>query len=281
MSGLLYRIRLAPVRAVKWFFAATIDLALALAPTGVSSGPTQQRSRWPTALTGSLGVAISALLVVSVGAALYVSRATSAEGGSGNYVTTVRHVGSFNELVVSDEQRVRVRVEPGAQTEITVFTDDNLAPLVRTRRIGDRLVIDTERPISQSIVSEIRIVTGSLASVVVSERAVVEVSGLAGPSLAADVSGGGRLVASGAVARIDLRASASRVEFHALVADEVAVEARDGAVIDLHAREAVTGAASGGSEVRISGGPATLDVEVSDGAMVCEGSTTVAFSCRR
>ncbi len=280
MSGLLYRIRLAPVRSVKWFFVATFDLALALAPTGVAPGPTQQRSRWTTALTGFRGVAISALLVASVGAALYVTRATSAEGGSGDYVTIIRHVGSFNELVVSDEQRVRVRVEPGAQTEITVFTDDNLAPLVRTRRFGDRLVIDTERSISQSIVSEIRIVTGALASVIVSGRAVVEVSGLAGPSFAADVSGGGLLVASGAVARIDLRASASRVEFQALVADEVAVEARDGAVIDLHAREAVTGEASGGSELRVSGGPATLDIAVSDGAIVCEGPTTVAFSCR-
>ncbi len=281
MSGLLYRITLAPVRSVKWFFAAAFDLALALFPTGVTPGPGQRQPRRATALTVSRGVVISAMLIVAAGAALYISRTTSAEGGSGHYVTVVRRAGSFNELVVGDEQRVKVRVEPGARTEITVFTDDNLAPLVRTRRVGGRLVIDTERPISQSVGSVIRIVTGALTSVVVSGRAVVEVSGLEGSSLTADVSGGGRLVASGAVDRVDLRASASRVDFEALVAGEVAVEARDGAVINLHAREAVTGEASGGSEVRVAGRPATLDIEARDGAMVCEGPATVAFSCRR
>jgi Putative auto-transporter adhesin, head GIN domain len=282
-SVFVARIGLAPVRFVIWVFATATDLALGLFPTGVVPGPgkRQQRPRWATTLTASQGVAISAVLILVVGAVLYVSRSTSAELGSGRYVAVVRSAGSFNELVVGSAQQVKVRVEPGAQTEITVYTDDNLVPLVRTRHFGGRLVIDTERPISQAIASEIRIVTGAAPTVVVvNERAVVEISGLEGSSLTADVSDGGRLAAAGTVARVDLRASASRVDFQALVAVEVAVEARDGAVISLHARETVTGDASGGSEVRVIGGPTTLNVEAHDGAMVCEGSTTVAFSCR-
>jgi hypothetical protein len=170
--------------------------------------------------------------------------------GSGDIVSDVRDLPTFDRIHVEEGIDVDLRIEPGAAQAVTVVYDDNLLDRIGTEVVDGELRVE--------VTDSFRVTGGGrLVEVAVAELDQIEADS------GADVRGRGeigliRVVASGG-ASVDLVDLAAR---------NVVVEASGGAVVLVTARDSVTGQASGGSNVDVYGDPPTVDVATSGGADV-------------
>ena len=184
---------------------------------------------------------LSALVLTAVGCG---------STGSGNIVSEVREVGSFERIEVSSGLAVDITVDPAAPRGLTSVYDDNLQDKILTEVKGDTLVIDVQGNV---------IAPGS-------GRVVkVAMPGLVG--LFAD--GGASVHGVGAADELELRAEGgAAIDFEDMVVQTVDITMDGGSKATVNPALEVTGRVTGGATLTLINSPATRDLDVSGGGKV-------------
>jgi hypothetical protein len=150
------------------------------------------------------------LFLIAVFTLLIVSSACSAINfidnrieGSGNVITEDRDVSDFDRVTLAGFGKVTI--EQGNEESLTVRTDDNIMPYIRTEVKGDTLVLDftgqgERRSINPSDGIEFDLVVKDLNRLDISGAGSVEVNELEAEKFLADLSGAGTLDISSLIA---------------------------------------------------------------------------------
>jgi hypothetical protein len=99
-----------------------------------------------TAMTSSplaRSLALAAIVLLTLGSA---TACTKGIRGSGKVVEDVRQLSGFTSIRVKSSADVEIR--QSTRDSVTVVTDDNIAPIIETRVIGQSLEVDTHKSYS-------------------------------------------------------------------------------------------------------------------------------------
>jgi hypothetical protein len=208
--------------------------------------------------------------------------------GSGDRVTEARTIGAFR--TVRAEGAFEVRVRKGERA-LGVTADDNVISLVETVVEGERLVLrlkqgttpSTAMPVTAELATDVlegveasggARVSGPVSAVatfpvVASGGAEVNLTGLQASLVTVEASGGSTATLAGTTteARLEVGGGAT-VTTRQLTATKVTVELSGGSEARVSASNEVSGDASGGSTLIVSGNPATVSVSTSGGSTV-------------
>ena len=165
--------------------------------------------------------------------------------GSGDVVTEARSVGEFSSIEVSGALDVRLTVESGAATAVSVTYDDNLQDKIITEVVGDTLELYQDGNVST-------FGGGRFVTIVVDSLDTISVDG------ASDLNGSGELASYTLIT-----SGASDVDLRGLVAGSVEINVSGASDVTIHASQSVTGEVSGASDVRVEGGPSNARVDTS------------------
>jgi hypothetical protein len=203
--------------------------------------------------------------------------------GDGHLQSDSRDVGAFRSVsIASGFQAV---VSPGPRG-VTVRTDENVLPLVETFVQGESLVVHIksgtllehttalEVAVSNPTLEGLEASGGSQVDATATATAhfavnasggsEVKLDGLSSDAIEVDASGGSHVTLTGAATGGTASASGgSHVDLKAIALDTLNVDASGGSEIDATVATSVTGTASGGSTVSITGNP-TLSVRHGD-----------------
>lgn len=209
--------------------------------------------------------------------------------GSGVKLTEARKIAAFSKIDVSDGVRLEVS-RSSAGASISVEGDDNIVPLYVTEVVGDELRIHraTKEWLRPRVPVVVKVSTPTLTALEASGGVEV-VLGVAGPSLALelsggveleakgleldalsiDASGGAELALSGHVrkARVELSGGVSMKSGQLEVGD-LTLDASGGCDVDVGVKESIVAEASGGVGITVHGRPAKSKVHTSAGADV-------------
>jgi hypothetical protein len=208
--------------------------------------------------------------------------------GSGRPATETRTIGAFKTLRA--ENGFRVAVTKGERA-LSVTADDNVISLVETVVEGDVLVLrlqpgvtlSTARGLVATLTTDVlegvevngggRVAGPASGSatypVVATGGSQVELTGLSSSLVTVEATGGSTLTLAGSTSEARLTAGGgSNVTTRDLTAAKVTVELSGGSEARVTASSEVSGSASGGSTLFVSGNPATLSVETSGGSTV-------------
>lgn len=130
--------------------------------------------------------------------------------GSGKIVTEPRTVSGFSAVSLSGSGRVVV--EQTGTESLTVTTDDNLLPYIRTEVHGNTLELGTKDPMTNLNPTEdivFKLTVKKLDDVRISGSGQADLKGLTENQLQVRISGSGDMTGQGAVDDLDLRISGS------------------------------------------------------------------------
>ncbi len=213
--------------------------------------------------------------------------------GSGKIVTESRVIGPFQRVEAAGNVDV-VFVKGERAVEVT--TDENLLKLIETvvREDGTLVVrvispiadngglkVTVTNPVLEGVeVSGASTFTGPAANpaddfkIDVSGASRVTLSGLIASKVIVNVSGASEVILEqGSSTTLTLTATgASQFASHGFTAHDVRVEVSGASSVCVTANQSISGNASGGSTVTVSGGPKTLEVNSSGGSrLIKEG----------
>jgi hypothetical protein len=178
----------------------------------------------------------------------------SAVDASGNIVSEVRDVGSFDGVDASQGVNVRLVVDAGASRSVTVNYDDNVIDDIDVRVDGETLKVRLGR--------EVTLAGGGDRYVAVILPALTKVA----------VTNGANLSGEGSATALEVDASGgANVDLGGLEADRATVDLSGGANAVLRVTDTVDGNAANGANLLILGDPRQVDVETSGGANVSTG----------
>jgi len=187
--------------------------------------------------------------------------------GSGPITTDVRSLGDFSRIEVGGGMRLAVAI--GSPASVTVTAEQNLVPITRTTRTGDRLVVDTTESFSTSKGITVSVTVPRLDEVQLAGGATGEAVGVTADTLILGGAGGARLMLTGAADELRLTGQGGAVfDLTGLTASRATVDLDGGVVAKLKVTDSITGTADGGVVVRLSGNPATVNVATQGGAVV-------------
>lgn len=213
--------------------------------------------------------------------------------GSGKPASDSRTIGAFKKVDVATNIDVTfIKGERGVE----VITDENLLKVVDTTVNTDGvLVIKLKQPVADSLGVKVNLTNDVLEGVNVSGSSSftgpapaaakdfqidasgaskVDLTGLTATKVVVNASGASEVtLTQGASTELTVAISgASKFVSHGFTADDVQVEVSGGSSVCATANKSVTGNASGGSTVTISGAPATMEVNSSGGSrLIKEG----------
>jgi len=186
--------------------------------------------------------------------------------GEGDVTSETRQVDSFTAIDVGGGIRLIAAV--GEPLSVEVRAQSNILPIIATDVSNDTLHVSSRESFLSTDAVEVHVSLPTLSAVTLSGGSNGEVSGVTGSELAADLSGGSRLSATGTIANLTVTASGgSRAELQQLPAATVAVNLSGGSVAIVQASDEVQGSASGGAALTVAG-EATLNVQATGGATV-------------
>ncbi len=231
-------------------------------------------ARAPRRATIILAVAavVSALLATGLAACFLPplsSQSTSVQG-EGTVTSVDRTTAGFSHVSVGAGMNVTVRI--GSELSVTLAAQPNLLGLITTDVRDGQLVVEVASPgILTSRPVALTIHVPELASITLSAGASGTLE-VAGGSLAVDVSAGATIKAIGELDSLKLTASSgATAQLGEILAGSATVTLTGGSSAELHVTGAVTGTADGGSTLRLTETPASVDVKTSGGASVQGG----------
>lgn len=215
---------------------------------------------------------IGALLATGLAACILPplsSQATPVQG-EGAIDSVDRTTAGFSHISVGAGMHVTVRT--GAELSVTIAAQSNLLKLITTDVRDGQLIVEVVSPgISSTRPVNLTIHVPELASITLSAGASGTLEVAAG-SLAVDVSGGAAIKGIGEVESLKLTASSgATAQLGEIRAGSATVTLTGGSSAELHVTGAVTGTADGGSTLRLTETPASVDVKTSGGASVQGG----------
>jgi hypothetical protein len=173
--------------------------------------------------------------------------------GDSDVVTETRSVEEFSALRVENGAEVVLTVDPAASGEVdlAVTTDSNLLEFVTTEVSGETLQvsIDSDGEVNSTQGFEIVGTVGGLSDV--------------------EANNGGEATITASASTITLKAAnAGRINGESLEAQNVEVEADNGATVTVCATGTVTGAVTNGADVIVLCGGNVNAVETSNGGTI-------------
>jgi hypothetical protein len=208
------------------------------------------------------------LTVAAVAALALVSGACGVLGtrGEGAVTSETRDVDAFSTVEASFGIRVSITI--GDPAAVEVRAQNNLLPIIETVVASDTLRIRSTKEFATSEGVEVVITTPQLDGIVLSGGSRGTVQGLAADAFDAELSGGSVLTATGTAGTMNLATSGGSVaELEGLTAGTVTVDVSGGSRTEIRATDAVSGSASGGSNVTVFG-DADTQVDATGGASV-------------
>jgi len=187
-----------------------------------------------------------------VGAVLVLALTTvgCASTGSGDIVSEMREIGSFDRIEVSSGISVEITVDPGAPIGLTSIYDDNLQDKIITEVKGNTLLIEVRGNV---------IAPGSGRMMKVAMPVLV--------GLLAD--GGATVHGVGAADGLELRADGgATVDLEDMVVQTMDVGMDGGSTATVNPSLEVTGRVTGGATLTLINSPASRDLDVSGGGKV-------------
>jgi hypothetical protein len=199
---------------------------------------------------------LMAALVVAL-ASCGPSSFTGGVAGSGNPATESRQVGSFSKVEIEGSADVEVAVNPVAS--LTVTTDDNLLPLVKTEVTGDTLKIGWAKGASTRLGIKVRIATPSLEALSISGSGTIHAEGIKGDAFSISISGSGTITAKGQADRCDLAINGSGdIQTGELVAHDARVAIDGSGSVTVYADRSLEAAIAGTGSISYLGHPAQV-----------------------
>ena len=202
--------------------------------------------------------------------------------GDGNVLKETRTVGSFNSIDVSGA--FDIILKQGATEEVTVETDRNLLPIVRTEVQGNTLKIETRKDIHHSTVLKVYITVKDLKMIDMSGAVNVKTDGritvpelsidgsgasdarmdLAVQKLRLDCSGATKLRFSGSATDVSMDLSgASDIFGYDLLAENYDIDISGAGNAQINVSKKLHAQISGACSVKYKGSPTDVDQDVS------------------
>ena len=213
---------------------------------------------------------------------------TNSKTGSGNIISNTRDLGSFNAISASGS--VNVTLQKGPQS-VVVETDDNIMRYVETAVSDNTLKIrlkninnlrnatvnvyvtapvlkDIDASASAEIESKGSITSDSEIELKASSGSKIQMD-LDAPSVKADASSGGSVIASGRTRNLTAKSSSgSNVNALSLKAENATANASSGGSVRVSASISVKAEASSGATVKYTGGATDVKKNESSGGSV-------------
>ena len=186
--------------------------------------------------------------------------------GEGAVTSETREVDTFSKVETGNG--INVTIVIGTPADVEVSAQGNILPIIETGVASDTLRIRSTKGFSTSEGVEVVITTPQLDGMVLSGGSHGTVDGLAADAFDAELSGGSVLTANGTAGTVSLATSGGAVaELEGLTAGTVTVDVSGGSRAEVRATDAVSGSASGGSNVTVFG-DADTQVDATGGASV-------------
>lgn len=221
-------------------------------------------------LKGPLISLFSVLALVLALAACEEGFFGTGEKGSGNLVTEVREVDSFDRIDVGSAINLDVVVDASVEQSVTVTYDDNLLDNLITRVQGGELALDFDGNVNLTGAANrvIEVITPELVALDASGATDVAVRG-SESNLVIDASGASSVTVSGSAENVELDVSgASDVDLTDLSVADVALDVSGASTVTVDATGVISGEASGASTVEVRGDPASVLVETSGASSI-------------
>lgn len=222
----------------------------------------------------NLAICTAAGALLATGCGLSVNLGEPRLAGSGNVVTDVRDVTSFDEIEINDN--FDVVIEVGRPRLVKITGDDNLVEVVETVVRGDRLRVDTDYSLRASREDvQVIIHVPELKSLHSSGSSDVAAYGVETLDFDIQVSGSSDLTAEGEVEALDVQVSGSgevrfagsaksvranvsgsgEIDLVDAPAREAAVHVSGSGEVDLAVSELLDATVTGSGEVHYLGSP--------------------------
>lgn len=202
--------------------------------------------------------------------------------GDGNVLKETRKVSSFDGIDVSGAFDIIIR--QGTAEEVTVESDANLLPLIRTEVVAGTLRIETRKPVSHPTVMKVYVTVKDLKNIDVSGAVNIDTDGrltvselgidasgaseakmeLAVQLLRLDCSGASKMKFNGSATEVKMDLSgASEIFAYDLLSDSYDIEISGAGNAQVNVSKRIRAEISGAGSVKYKGSPAEVDQSVS------------------
>jgi hypothetical protein len=207
--------------------------------------------------------------------------------GDGNVLKEIRKVPSFDGIEVSGA--FDIVLKQGAAEEVTVETDANLLPIIRTEVVGGTLRIETRKPVHHVTVMKVYVTVKNLKNIDVSGAVDISTEGrITVPELSIDASGASDSKLEIAVQKLKLGCSgASKMKFTGtavdvtmdlsgasdifafdMIAENYDIDISGAGNAQLNVSKRIRAEISGAGSVKYKGSPTEIDQQVSGAGSV-------------
>ncbi len=177
--------------------------------------------------------------------------------GSGNVVTDHRDVSGFHGIEVGGIYQVEITAQK--EYSVTVETDDNIVPLVKTDVEDGILKIESEGRISPKSAIRIVIATPDIDSLEISGVANVTLNNVKNDALSIDSSGASKIAVNGETSKLTVDVSgATKIDANELKTESATVDANGASNVQLNVSGTLKADASGASHITYSGTPTSV-----------------------
>ncbi len=230
----------------------------------------------------SFSIFLYASMLVGMSSLMASCSAIGGIHGDGNVLKETRKVSSFDGIEVSGAFEIILR--QGATEEVTVESDANLLPVIRTEVVGGTLNIETTKPVQHSTVMKVYVTVKDLKRIDVSGAVDITTEGritvpglsldasgasdsrldIAVQTLKLDCSGASKLKFSGSATNVSMDLSgASDIFAYDLLAESYDIDISGAGNAQLNVSKKIRAQISGAGSVKYKGSPTEVDQSVS------------------
>jgi hypothetical protein len=174
--------------------------------------------------------------------------------GSGKSVTVKRELPTFTSVEIRTSGKLTINVGKAAPLEITA--DDNIAPILKTEVIGERLLITSEKTFSTKSDLKFSVGTVELKSLTILGSADCAITGIAGDAFALDINGSGDAKLEGRIVKFTVSVNGTGdVDALKLAARTATITIAGSGDVKTAASESLTATIMGTGDVEYAGSP--------------------------
>jgi molybdopterin-binding protein len=212
-------------------------------------------------------------LVAAASAALLVACATAPPAtsalvdGAGPVMTETRSVGAFDKVEV--HHGIDLRLAIGSPMHVLVTAQENLLAMTTTTVSDGRLIVEAMRDFVSNAGITASVTMPAVTELDLRDGATGDVRGLDAAMLVVHADHGSTLTMTGTAGWLGLSShGACVIDLSGFVASDATVELAQGVVVQIGVSGAISGSATGGVVLTITGDPRTVDVRTSGGSTV-------------
>ena len=181
--------------------------------------------------------------------------------GDGVIKSTNRPISDFSELAAAGAYKI---TWSSGQPKLTISTDQNLLPLIKTSVSGNTLRIDCEGTLAPTKRITINVSSASLSDVQLAGAIHLTASKLSGPDLKVESAGASSITADGSVTNLKANfAGASKLNAKSLQTQTATVSLVGASHADVNVTETLKASIAGAGALTYSGDPKSVEKNIS------------------